>query len=164
VNDSRLQRALRDAAIISESATCRTVTWVSIEATGSQPPIRMDLTVDYRATLRAGSVDLKHGRYVLLAQRGKPAERLNRVIGRVVTALSAQHPNVPSVCDLDLRVIARMQPLDIQPYHLLADPEASTDESGIELRIATWDGFLAKLDGNQNARAAVARVRRRNGD
>lgn len=155
VNDSELQRALHDAAMLSGRATCRTVKSISVEETGAPRRTRMDLIVDRRAHEGSGPIELGRDSYLLLVQPGKPSERLAGTMRKIVKSLAtdraerdpadkdgAEIPDESHVACVEMRLIAHTRLKDVQPFHLVIQPDHPRTATRPEFRIATWEAFL----------------------
>lgn len=157
------ERALQDALVDSGLLllSCKVVQEVTMSATEDHRGMRMDLVLDSKTDEPSQIVELKRGSHLLLARRGKPTERLSRELRKAVEQLKSYGDRVESdlatALDLEerlgirldkpeLRLIAGRRLPDAHGYHLLSRAETDANDSGLQLQIYTWDGFLAELE------------------
>jgi hypothetical protein len=157
------ERALQDALVDSGllRLNCKVVQEVTMSATKDYRGMRMDLVLDSNTDEPSQIVELKRGSHLLLARRGKPTERLSLELRKAVEQLKTYGDRVESdaatTLDLEerlgirldkpeLRLIAGRRLPDAHGYHLLSRVEPDANDSGLQLQIYTWDGFLAELE------------------
>ena len=157
------ERALQDALVESGLAalSCTVLQEVAMRPTDDYRGMRMDLIVDPPADEPTQIIELKRGSHLLLARKGEPTARLSRELEKAVAQLKRYGQRVESDVEMtaeieqrfgirfdrpELRLIAGRRLPDADAYHLLSVAEENASESGPQLQIYTWDGFLAELE------------------
>jgi hypothetical protein len=157
------ERALQDALVDSGLLllNCRVLQEVTMSATEDHRGMRMDLVLDSKTDEPSQIIELKRGSHLLLTRRGRPTEQLSRELRKAVEQLKTYGDRVESdaatALDLEerfgirfdkpeLRLVAGRRLPDAHNYHLLSLAEADANNSGLQLQIYTWDGFLAELE------------------
>ena len=157
--ERELQEALLNSGLLS--LNCRVVQEVAMAPTDTYPGMRMDLVLDWKGLEPSQVIELKRGSHLLLARRGKPTERLSRELKKAVNQLASYGHRLESDSDAaecinirhslqiqhpELRLVAGRRLPDGHCYDLLSLAEADIANSGLNLQIHTWDGFLAELE------------------
>lgn len=157
--ERELQRLLVKSGLLA--ITCRAVQEVTMRSTNEHPEMRMDLLIGSSSGEPAQVIELKRGSHLLLAYRGKPTERLSRKLMSAVSQLAGYGDRLASDATLresieqlhgvqvekpELRLVAGRRLADARQYDLIRCLEADADEGALQLRIQTWDGFLAELE------------------
>src|SRR5215813_11474856 len=93
--ERELQTALVESGLLLASSG-QVVQEVAIEATNTERAMRLDLLLESDGDSPAEIIELKRGSHLLLAHRGKPAERLSQGLVRALNQLRAYGRRVDS--------------------------------------------------------------------
>ena len=153
VKEHELQRVLHRLLNLD----CTAVSEVVMQPTDDCRRMRMDLIVDPTNEV----IELKRGLHLLLAHRGKPAERISAKLRDAVAQVRGYGRRLKSEPDVStqiskrhgvelrepsLRLVAGRRLSTADEYQLLHRLETDSSDAGQGLLIYTWDGFVAELE------------------
>lgn len=157
--ERELQDALVDSGLLA--VTCQVAQEVSIKPTDGHRGMRMDIVLESKVDGQTEIIELKRGSHMLLARRGQPTQRVSQELvaagaqlGEYGDRIKADDAAATDLGErlgfafehLRLRLVAGRRLASPQEYHFFISLEVDASDSGLQLQIYTWDGFLAELE------------------